>query len=631
MLHFGQFTQGSPTRAGVHPVELEDAAAKVRAQLLVEPVRDSRLVVVNFDDANPDRARRILSSLIDIFLERNVDQSVESNGAASEWLHEQTEKLKDELEKSELALHAYKQDKQILSVSLDDQSNMLRGQMQQLSEALTHVAARREELRAHVNELDKIDFNQPTNVPATELLGNPLLSGLRQNYVQACSEFDAILGSGKGEKHPSAEAAKARVDATRESLVREVQNVQGAVRGDLEAATHEQQGLSGLLEKAKQRALDLNMLEIEYRRLERTKANTEKLYGVVLERSKETELTGMLRFNNIRTIEKATVGRSPIRPRIAFNLAVGLLVGIGLGLATALARSRIDQSIRVPQEIESELNTPLLGVIPSLSGRAKSGGYYSKRRHSRSRNQRINTLEEGSLELLTHTLPNSHAAECARVIRTSLTFASPDKPYRKILITSGRPSEGKTTVAVTLAIAFAQAGQRVLLLDCDLRRARLHRIFGIPNNEGVSTSLQDRTELEQSIKQTQVPNLSVLPGGPHLPNPAEVVQSDSFQRMLDELSLRYDRIVIDSPPILVVADASILATRADVTVLVARAVKTRFDVTAQVLHKLRELGVPLAGIVLNGLDAPRWGTNYYYYYSYYGKQEYGTYGVRNEA
>lgn len=607
-------------------VSVEDAGAILNSRLKVEPLRDSRMVDVSLRDADPERARRILATLLDIFLENNIETAVHSTAAASQWLNGQTGKLKEELENSELALHEYKKDKQILSISMDDQSNMLRGEMQQLTEALTRVSTKSEELKGREQELKKINPDDPSTLTASELLNNPLLTNLRQGFIAAKNELDSILGLGKGPNHPEAMAAAARVGNTREALMAEIRNIQGAVRSDLAAVAREEQGLSGLLARAKQRAFELNMLEIEYRRLERAKDNTEKLYGLVVERSKEAELTGMLRFNNIRIAEAPVAGKSPVSPRVPLNIALGLALGLFLGAGTALARARLDQTIRLPTELEGELGLPLLGVLPALTGNSAKAGYYSRRSRRHRADSPGKMPDQMSPELMVHALPASHVAECVRVIRTSLTFASPDKPYRRILITSGSPAEGKTTVAVSLATAFAQAGQRVLLIDSDLRRARLHRIFACPNSDGVSTALQTDAAIDRALTPTQVPNLTILTGGPHVPNPAELIQSASFERLLTNLDGRFDRIIIDSPPVLAVADAAILATLADVSLLVVRAGETRLDLTRQAMRKLESVGKPFGGIILNALQPPRWGKrqHYYYYYGKYGSN--GTYG-----
>lgn len=601
-------------RGGKLP-DLEDVTGVLMSRLTVESVRDSRLVNISLTDANPERARRILSALADIYLQRNVDNVVNSTGVASEWLHDQTEKLKNDLEKSELALHEYKKDKQILSVSLDDQSNMLRGEMQQLNEALTRANGKREEIEARSRELDRIDAEDPAQLPATELLSNTLLNNLRQSYIEARSRLNGLLGEGKGDAHPSVVSAQAQVDTTRQALLAEVRNVQGAVRGDLASITREAKGVSGLFERAKQRAMDLNMLEIEFRRLERAKTNTEKLYGLVLERSKESDLTGMMRFNNISVVEPPILPKAPYRPRVALNMSVGLLAGLLLGLLTAVGRELLDQTIHTPLDIQSELDLPLLGSLPMVSAQSASPTYYARRRRRRAAQKP--QLSDQSPELLVHDAPSSSVAESARSIRTSIMFASPDKPFRRILVTSASPGEGKTTIACSIAIAFAQVGQRVLLIDCDLRRPRLHRVMHKENSAGLTTALQSPADAMTAVHETQVPNLSILTSGPHVPNPAELIQSESFSKTLDVLGQSFDRIVLDSPPILAVTDAIVAAARADTTLLVARAGKSRRDVLRQVVRKLAEVKIPVVGLVLNALDPRRTGSGYYYYYPYY--------------
>jgi capsular exopolysaccharide synthesis family protein len=348
--------------------------------------------------------------------------------------------------------------------------------------------------------------------------------------------------------------------------------------------------------------------------LERTKTNTEKLYGMVLERAKESDLSGMLRFNNISVVEPPTAPNVPFRPRIPLNLAVGFAVGVSLGLLLMFGKEQLDQTIRSPQDIDVDADVPMLGLLPMVSAHSRSPGYYSRSR--RRGLMAAKAAAESATEILVHDAPSSNVAECARSIRTNLTFSSPDKPFRRILVTSGSPSEGKTTIACTIAIAFAQVGQRVLLMDCDLRRPRIHKIMKKPNSTGITTVLQNPSEVDTCIHETQIPNLSLLTAGPHVPNPAELVQSESFCKLLDTLTEKYDRIIIDSPPVLAVTDASVIATRVDTTLLVIRAAKSRRDLLRQTVRKFRELGLPLAGMVMNALDSKQSG--YYHYYPYYG-------------
>jgi capsular exopolysaccharide synthesis family protein len=528
--------------------------------------------------------------------------------SGAEWLGTQLAKLKQELDESERALHDYKSGKQILSVSLDDQSNMLREEITQLNSSLISVKTRREAVAAKVAQLSRLDGTDPINLPSQALLDSAVLQTLRAKYVDAKTERDALLAEGKGANHPQVVALQAKIETAKQALLSEVSNVRQAATAELAATERELGGLAKLYANAEQRALDLNLLEIDYRKLERTKANTEKLYSLVLERTKETDLTRMMRFNNIQVVEAATLARAPVRPRVLLNLAVGLLGGLALGFILALGRNNLDRSIKSPEDVEQLLHLPYLGLLPRIGDRT---GWLS----SISLNRGKVGTTQASMELIVQKDPQSAVAEAARAIRTNIAFASPDRPLRSILVTSSGPEEGKTTVASCLAIAMAQAGQKVLLLDCDLRRPRLHRVFDRPTEPGVTTCILDQALLDHCKLDSKIPGLDVLPAGPIPPNPAELLHSESFKRLLDSLMTRYDRVILDSPPVAPVTDSTILSATVDSTILVVRAFATDREAARGVVRTLREVASPrMLGVVLNCADVGRGRYGYRYYY-----------------
>lgn len=603
---------GTPV-AKAEPVTPEIAAMMLRGRLTVEPVRESRLTVLRFEDGDPERAQRILSTIIDVYIEQNLDDALSSTGAAVDWLRGQLDKLRTELESSEMQLHDYKLKNNILSIAFDDRSNMLKDDVKQLNDALTSVRAKREEVLARSRELSKIKSDDPTDLPATELLQSAVLQDLRRLYGEAVRDRDGLLGQGKGRNHPDVSAADAKVSATKSALLSEVKNIQAAVLRDLAQLGHQEAGLSALLEKAKRQALDLNLLEIEYNRLNRSKQNNEKLYQIVLERTKESDLAQMMRVNNVRVLDRPLLPRGPVRPRVTVNILIGMLLGCIAGIGAASGRALLDRTLKTPDDVERELGLPFLGLVPEIDTSAKSPGASRSRRRRRA---------EASVnrELIVHDFPKSGIAEASRAIRTNLMFMAPDQPYRALLVTSASPSEGKTTVACCVAIAMAQAGQRVILVDCDLRRPRMHRIFNRDPQVGVTSALLDPSLLDGGRLETEVPNLSVLPAGPMPPNPSEILHSDKFRKLLDELRSRYDRVIIDSPPVVAVTDAAILSTIVDGTMLVVRAFKTQIDVGRQGARALFDVGARLAGSVLNSVDLERHEYKYYHYY--YHKEGY---------
>lgn len=590
-----QFIAGVPQDTELAPkeVSVEEAARQLSAQTTVTPIKDSRLAEVVFEDGDPERAHRIVNVLVDTYVQQNIGSAVESTDDAAEWLSGQLTKLKKELEKSEMSLHNYKLDNRILSVSLDDQSNLLLNEMTTLSSALTTARTKREGIRARKIELDKVNEKDPLNLPAHELIESELLSQLRTSYIEQTQARDALLSRGKGENHPEVLAVSAQVSITRKALLSEVSNVKAAVDKDYRVVNREIAGLSRLVGSAKQRALELNLLEIEYNRLQRTRDNTDKLYALVLERSKTTDLTRMMRFNNIRVMDRAPVEKKPIRPNTPAAIAVGAVLGLALGLLLAIGRELMDRTVKSPDDLGT-LN--ILGGLPSSIG---------------------DTEYKGPQELYIHSRPASGAAEAARAIRTNIMFMAPDNPFRTLLVTSPGPEEGKTTVATNLAIVMAQAGSKVLLVDCDMRRPRVHKVFGFNREKGITTALLDPSSLMDGVHETEIENLYVMPCGPLPPTPAELIHSAAFGRLIEQLKERFDRVVFDTPPVVPVTDAAVLSTRVDATILVARLQVTSKDGLRQARRSITGVGGNLIGALLNAVEVRKRGYGKYgNYYTY---------------
>lgn len=594
-----------PPTSAVRP---EDVAEVLRSRLTVAPVKESRLAVVQFEDADPVRAQRVLSTLLDTYVEQNLDYARTSTGSAVDWLGVQLDKVRKDLETNERALHQYKLDKNVLSLDPDAQSNMLREEMKQLNDELTSVRAKKQGVAAQRGELLKVKANDPTHMPANELLQSPLIQQLRQRYEDAVRERAGSLGSGKGAGHPEVVAADARVNAARLALLAEVKNVQQAIDREFTVVTRQEAGLSGLFEASKRRALELNLLEVDYNRLRRSRDNTEKLYSMLLERTKESDLARMMHVNNIRVIDRPLQPERPLRPRVPLNIAFGMLGGLALGVAAAMARSVLDRTIKTPDDVESEMGVVFLGLLPEIGSRGQAGTYHQSRRRRREKMQIRNP------ELIVHEAPSSGVAEAARAIRTNLLFMSPDEPFHTLLVTSPAPSEGKTTVGVSIAIAMAQAGQRVVLVDCDLRRPRIHRVFGKTSVLGLTTAVVEGRATESVVVETEIPNLSIVPAGPLPPNPAELFHSERFKTFLRRLSEDFDRVIIDSPPVVTVTDAAVLSTLVDGVVIVVRAFATPKDIARHAVRAIRDVGGRVVGTVLNAVNLDRDEYKYHYYY-----------------
>jgi capsular exopolysaccharide synthesis family protein len=617
----GHFVAMAPAGKKVDPVNLTvDIAAEIlRARLTVKPISDSRLAAVLYRDADQERAQRIASAIADAYVDHNLDMSLSSATTKAEWLDTQLVKLKTDLEAQEMELHDFKKKNELLSVSFDDQSNMLRAQIQQLNSTLTELKARRESVASRLSVLRSINPEDPAMIPQSELLGNVAFAPLRASYIEAKKNVERLRALGKGENHPEVQAAFGDLRASKQALLTELENTRGGVTADLDAVTGELNGVTGLYEAAKRQAMDLNLNEVRYARLRRSKENTEHAFSMVLERSTESGFSKLMPFNNVRVLDRPLRPETPVLPRPGANLAFGTALGLLLGLIGAVARELLDRTVRDADDVEREIGLPSFGSLPDLSSRgARDALYYGSYGHTGKKKDlgksaKSDTEEIAVPELLVHLYPKSAAAEAARAVRTNILFMSPDRPYKTLLVTSGGPAEGKTMVACSLAIAMSQTGQRVCLLDCDLRRPRIHALFGRTLEEGVTTALLDPSRLDQALKESSVPNLWILPAGPTPPNPADLVHSEAFGRLLETLQTKFDRIVVDSPPVCIVTDAVVLSTRLDATVLVVRAKRTRRDAVRQAFRVLRDVGGNLSGFVLNA--AMRRSDQYQYSYA----------------
>jgi capsular exopolysaccharide synthesis family protein len=578
-----------------------DPVPLVQRGLKVEPVKDSRIVRIRFEHPDPETAALLANAVAEAYIAENLAVKTSTTQNASEWLEQQLTDLEVKLEKSGRDLFDFKKQHDIVATSWEDRQSMVSQRLTATNEALTRariqkaqLEARNEAIEAVAKNADKLDGEAESLQPVAS---SQAIQALKLRYLEAKAEC-ADLKLRYLDKHPKLEACETKVSLARASLQHEMWTLLGAARNEYQEVAKTERNLQALLNYTKADAFGLNQYEREYLELKRTHDNNQRVYEALLKRLKDTGVTGMLQVSNVRVLDRARPGSSPVRPNVGQALLLAIMIGLVGGIALAFGAEYVDTSITTQEQIEEKLGITFLGIIPSIAKNA----------------------DGTAQDLVVHTNPKSPAAECLRALRTNLLFMSPDKPLRTILVTSSSPQEGKTTTAAALAEVMADSENRVLLVDADMRRPRLHRVFNVPNAAGLSSLILGQGLLDDALKSTMVPGLSVLPCGPVPPNPAELLHTEAFGALLEQLEKRFDRIIIDSPPVAVVADAVVISTRVAGTLMVLKAGVTSRDVAKRAVRALADVNARIFGAVLNDLDLEdqKYGQYYYYYrYGYY--------------
>jgi capsular exopolysaccharide synthesis family protein len=482
--------------------------------------------------------------------------------------------------------------------------------LQTFNQKLADVRARRIEVEASRKLILAARDNIAEQESLPQIRDNPVVQQLRVAYVELLRE-KAKFGATYGDRHPKIEEIKSQLQSLERDYRAEISSVLKSVDNQYKALVDQEAALKREMDDQKKQAIEISKLSIDYRPLARKAENDEKLYQLVLQRQKETGLTGLLRTNNVRILDSAKPNANPVRPRTTFNVLVAAVLGLLLGVAATIVIEALDNTVKTQEQVEAILGVPVLGVVPVIGENADR-----KLSPSELRERDIGVFQD----------PKGQVAESCRSIRTNLLFLSPDKPLASLVVTSPGPQEGKTTTAVNLAITMAMAGTRVLLIDTDLRRPRIHRSFAIQNDVGISNVIVGDMPLEKAIRTTEVPNLEVLPCGPTPPNPAELLHTTRFRHLLAEAGSRYALVILDSPPISVVTDPAIIANLTDGAILVVRGGRTTREAVAFSRRQLADAKARILGSIINRVDLSARGYYYHYYYPRYykGYSNYGT-------
>jgi capsular exopolysaccharide synthesis family protein len=591
---------------GVEPPEAggtaAEQAARRRAAALkelqenvsVSPVRGSRLVAVGYDNPNPVVAARIANGFAENFIQSNLDRKYESSAYARQFLEERIAQTKDRLESAERQLVAYAANQQIINVG-EPSEGAADGSSQSLaSNNLVAINAALAKARAdRVAAEERWRSARASNLMTLpEVLQNPSIQRLTEQRAVLDAEYQQKLSVYQPD-YPEMVRLRAQIDEADGQIRTIATNIRSSIQQQYEIAANEERSLQAQVQGLTGAVLDLRDRSIQYNILQRELDTTRTLYEGLLQRYKEVGVTAGITTNNVSIIDEATPPRNPSKPNMLLNMALAAMLGLGLGVVAALVMEALDETLATPDDVEKKLGLPVLGVVPLLD--------------------KGQTTADALADI------RSGFSEAYYSLRTALQFSTPEGAPSSLLVSSARPSEGKSTTAYAVALNLARIGKRVLLVDGDLRNPSMHRVVGVENERGMSNLLSGSADLASVMQRTQHDNLFFIPCGPLPPNPAELWGGDRLVQFLAEGRNEFDHVVLDGPPVLGFADSPLLAAAVSGVIFVLESRGTRRGQARGALRRLQVGRAHLLGAVLTKFSTKTTsygGYDYAYDYHY---------------
>lgn len=579
------------------------------SRLQVQPIRNTRLVAISWKDHDPVLASRITNAIAETYIDINLEAKFETTEQAGQFLSSEIERLRSEIDTSEAELQRYGNERDI--ISLDERQDTVTQALADLSAEYTRAQTDRVQKQTYFEQLQNAD---PSSIP--EVFSNALVQRLKADYAGLQQQYSE-MSRRFTDDWPDMQRLRGQMEELEGRIAEQEQSIAAGLvrsaRANYDSAVEQENRISGLLEDQRAEAMTLNRNLATYRALQLEIDSNNALLESLLERQSETGVSARLqgmRTSNIRVVDPATVPLAPSAPRLRLNFILGLLGGLALGIGAAFAQEYLDNTLKSPEEVEARVGLPNLGLVPALGSLNGSRNAYAYGYGDEGYTELLSA--KTTPELVAHEHPRSALAESYRNLRTSVLLSSAGSPPQVIVVTSSIPGEGKTTSAINLATSLAQVGKKVLLIDADLRKPRLHSVLGLSPTAGLVHYLTGSAQsLKEVVQKTPVENLWALPSGPRPPNPAELLSSQRTQGMFESLRSAFDVIVVDTPPILAVVDPLVLIPWADGVVLVVHSGQTPYPVVQRASRKVADIQGRILGTMLNQVNFEKMG-----YYSY---------------
>lgn len=585
------------------PIELSDSqlrtmlAQAIQAGLTVNGGTQSQIINISYMNEDPILAADVVNAISEAYIEFGLESRLSQIKDTAEWLSEQLEELRITLQESEDKLRNFRLSQNLMDT--EQQERLANTQLQTLNTELVRAQtqlSQAQELYAQVTQAERSGGDYRSIGPV--LQSNTIRDLVREEAT--LNRKVQELSERYGEKHPKMIAARSDLASAQVNLDREAAKIVENIKNEYRAAQTQERNVRELIDQTRSDLQSYQGDSFELTRLEREVENNRRVYESFLGKLMEADVSGDYDASNIRIIDSATVPEFPVKPRSSLIVAASLIFGVFIGVVFAFARELLGNVFRTPDQLEQELALPSLGVTP-LVKKIKGGVEPEKQYIADQR---------------------STFAEAINTIRTGLIFSNIDNPPKSILITSTNGSEGKTTLAINLAVALSQM-DKTLLIEMDLRKPAVSKDLGIKAEMGLSDLLSGKTDTNVFHQVEGAPNLSVITCGTIPPNPMELISSKRFANLLHSLRERFTHIVIDSPPTLPVSDSCVLAKMVDATIVAVKAEETKISMAKETITRLRKVNATITGVVLTQASPQKMSYygEHYYQDSYYGVEK----------
>ncbi|HKS28037.1 MAG TPA: polysaccharide biosynthesis tyrosine autokinase [Pyrinomonadaceae bacterium] len=569
------------------------------ANMTVESETGTSLVKISYRHTNPEMARLIANTVAEVFILNNYDRETQGSKRAAELISKELADLQLRIRQKEEEKLAYASSRDIPAGKEAIGANIYADRLTKLNQQLLDA----EEKRKNAESLYNSAKNQSDPNAVPQVIENKRIQALREKLDQLKAQREELLVV-YTEEYPAVKRINAQIENIENTLKLAPREVVSSLKTSYEAALANEQALRRDFEATKGVTSQQNLSQIQLNMIEQQLETDKQYAAMLLQRQRELSIKDNDRTNNISVVNVARPGALVGPPRLR-NVLIAFVLALAAGVGLAFLLDYLDDSLKSVEDVDRYLHLPALALIPASR---------SDSPRLRSKNPVPDESEVTALALINDA--RSPAAEAYRHLRTSLLLSSAGQPPKTILVTSSQPSEGKTTTAVNTAVMLAQTGAEVLIIDCDLRRPRVHAHFGVGNVPGLTNYLSGESDLD-SVLQTneKLPQLKLLASGPIPPNPAELLGSNEMRKLLLELADRFTHVIIDSPPAISFTDASVLSTLVDGVVLVVHGGRSSRAVVRRAKQQLVDVGANIFGIVLNNVKLE--AQDYYYYGGYY--------------